>query len=246
MKKTIVLTDLFREFGDKAQDALNFIANETNRRKLAWLENEQTCQGNGRIDFNVNVTETANVSEPQFFIVLDDGRCVTKVEWTAGSEKYSKDQVVGIAVRTPLLSFIVSLKQWKERWSEDTDHCITGEHNEAQAMQILSGLEHTRQLVEAQEDEGDTAAKLCWNYNHKELQWYLPSLLELGTICAYKEEINDLLKLVGGDPLLFDKYYWASTEYSSFGAWVVGFGSGLFAYNSKCNSYVVRAVAAFI
>lgn len=179
MKKTIVLTDLFREFGDKAQDALNFIANETNRRKLAWLENEQTCQGNGRIDFNVNVTETANVSEPQFFIVLDDGRCVTKVEWTAGSEKYSKDQVVGIAVRTPLLSFIVSLKQWKERWSEDTDHCITGEHNEAQAMQILSGLEHTRQLVEAQEDEGDTAAKLCWNYNHKELQWYLPSLLEL-------------------------------------------------------------------
>lgn len=69
MKKTIVLTDLFREFGDKAQDALNFIANETNRRKLAWLENEQTCQGNGRIDFNVNVTETANVSEPQFFII---------------------------------------------------------------------------------------------------------------------------------------------------------------------------------
>lgn len=225
---------------------LSPMKSETNRRKLAWLENEQTCQGNGRIDFNVNVTETANVSEPQFFIVLDDGRCVTKVEWTAGSEKYSKDQVVGIAVRTPLLSFIVSLKQWKERWSEDTDHCITGEHNEAQAMQILSGLEHTRQLVEAQEDEGDTAAKLCWNYNHKELQWYLPSLLELGTICAYKEEINDLLKLVGGDPLLFDKYYWASTEYSSNSAWPVNFGSGHFLNFYKCYSYVVRAVAAFI
>ena len=113
-------------------------------------------------------------------------------------------------------------------------------------MQILSGLEHTRQLVEAQEDEGDTAAKLCWNYNHKELQWYLPSLLELGTICAYKEEINDLLKLVGGDPLLFDKYYWASTEHSSGYAWYVNFGSGHFSGDGKYYSSVVRAVAAFI
>ncbi len=244
MEKTNVLAGLFREFGDQAQDALDFIANETNRQKLTWLGNEQKHQGNGRIDFNV--TEAANVSEPQFFIALDDGRCITKLEWTAGSKKYSKDQVVGIAVRTPLTSFLVSLKQWKERWSEDTDHCITGEHNEAQAMQVLSGLEHTRQLVEAQKDEGNTAAKLCWNYNHKGLQWYSPCLLELGTICAYKEEINVLLELVGGDPLLFDEYYWASTEYSSYNAWNVYFGSGYFNGYTKFNSYVVRAVAAFI
>lgn len=243
MDKTTVLTDLFREFGDKAQDALDFIANDTNRRKLSWLENHQTSQLAGHVDFNVNVTPPSNIVEPQILIALEGGECITKDEWVSNSDHYSKADVVGIAVRTPLISFIVSLKQWKERWSEDTDHCITDKHNEARAIQVLSGLEHTRQIVEAQEDEGNTAAKLCWNYGHKGIQWYLPSLLELGTICAYKEEINNLLKLVGGDPLLSDKCYWASTEYSSYGAWFVNFGSGTFG-TSKCYGTVVRAVAA--
>ncbi len=235
MNKTNVLADLYREFGDKAQGALDFIANETNRRKLTWLENEQKSSPVGE-----------RVTEPQILIALEGGNYITKDEWIANPGYYSKEDVIGVAVKTPLISFIVSLKQWKGRWSEDTDHCIIDKHNEAQAIQILSGLEHTRRLVESQCDEGDTAAKLCWNYNHKGLQWYSPCLLELGTICAYKEEINVLLELVGGDPLLFDEYYWASTEYSSSYAWYVNFGSGYFSSSYKCISCVVRAVAAFI
>lgn len=244
MDKTTVLANLFREFGDKAQDALDFIANETNRRKLTWLENHQTQTPAGSVNFNVNVTSATGSIEPQFLIALEGGEYIDKDEWVANPNHYSKDDVIGIAVRTQLTSFIVSLKQWKERWSEDTEHCITDKHNEARAIQVLSGLEHTRQLVEAQEDEGNTAAKICWNYGHKDLQWYLPSLLELGTICAYKEQINELLKLVGGDLLLLDKYYWASTEGSSFYAWNVYFGSGGFINFGKYNSSVVRAVAA--
>ncbi len=235
MNKTNVLADLYREFGDKAQDALDFIANETNRRKLTWLENEQKSSPVGE-----------RVTEPQILIALEGGNYITKDEWIANPGYYSKEDVIGVAVKTPLISFIVSLKQWKDRWSEDTDHCIIDKHNEAQAIQILSSLEHTRQLVNAQEDEGNTAAKLCWNYNYKSLQWYSPSLLELSTICAYKEEINVLLELVGGDLLLLDECYWASTENSSSNAWVVSFGSGYFGYYYKYGSSVVRAVAAFI
>ena len=58
-------------------------------------------------------------------------------------------------------------------------------------------------------------------------------------------KVNEALEKAGGDKLL--KWSWASTEYSSGSAWIVGFGSGSFGGNhGKCGSYVVRAVAAFI
>ena len=62
-------------------------------------------------------------------------------------------------------------------------------------------------------------------------------------IAAYKEEINKLLEEIGGDPLA--SYYWSSTEGSSYGAWIVGFGSGSVHNGSKCYSYVVRPCTAF-
>jgi hypothetical protein len=35
-----------------------------------------------------------------------------------------------------------------------------------------------------------TAAKRCWNYQKGGFQWYLPCLMELGVLCAYRDEIN--------------------------------------------------------
>lgn len=230
------LTDLAMVFGPNSQAVLDFISDETNQRKLKRF-----------LDFQSDnvVTKPTTVEEiktTQIRIAMTGGKFLAKDEWVSGN--YDKNDVIGIAVITPCVKFILGLKEWKERWSEDTDHCITGEHTEAQALQIISGYEAVKQLVDAQEDEGNTAAKLCWNYGYKGLQWYLPCLLELNAVCANKEEINELLKLVGGDPLSIDECYWSSTEYSANGSWVVNFSNGNSDYGYKCHAYVVRPAVA--
>ena len=188
--------------------------------------------------------EAKRTGETKILIAVDGGGFLTREEWAVDNGAYSKDVVIGIAVITPLISFLVGLTEWEECWSKDNEHCIIKAHTEAEAFQVISGLEHTRQLVEAQEDEGNTAAKLCWNYRHKGLQWYLPCLLELNAICANKEEINELLKLVGGTPLRMDECYWSSTEYSASNSWLVYFISGFSINYNKCNTYVVRPAVA--
>lgn len=230
------LTDLAMVFGLNSQAVLDFISDETNQRKFKRY-----------LDFKSDnvVTKpstTEDVKTTQIRIAITGGKFLTKDEWVNGN--YDKNDVIGIAVITPCVKFILGLKEWKECWSEDTDHCITSEHTEAQALQIISGYEATKQLVDAQEDEDNTAAKLCWNYGYKGLQWYLPCLLELNAVCANKEEINELLKLVGGDPLSLDECYWSSTEYSAYGSWLVNFGSGYSNGNGKCIAYVVRPAVA--
>ena len=231
------LTDLMMVFGPHAQEALDFISDETNQRKFKNYLASQSGTAE-----SILVQNERTDKETKIRIAIDGGKFITKEEWNTG--KYSKDDVIGIAVITPVVQFILGLREWKERWSEDTDNCITGRHNEAQAFQILSGYEHTKQIVEAQEDEGGTAAKLCWNYGHKGLQWYMPCLLELNVVCANKEEINELLKLVGGDPLSLDECYWSSTEYSAVHSWLVNFSSGLSFNNSKYGALVVRPAVA--
>lgn len=231
------LTDLAMVFGPNSQAVLDFISDETNQRKFKRFLDFQS----DNVATKPSMTE--DVKTTQIRIAMTGGKFLTKDEWVNGN--YDKNDVIGIAVITPCVKFILGLKEWKERWSEDTDHCITGKHTEAQALQIISGYEATKQLVDAQEDEGNTAAKLCWNYGYKGLQWYLPCLLELNAVCANKEEINELLKLVGGDPLSLDECYWSSTEYSATYSWTVYFGSGNSGYgNYKCYANVVRPAVA--
>lgn len=230
------LTDLAMVFGPNSQEVLDFISDETNQRKFKRYLDFKS-------DNVVSKPATAEgVTTTQIRIAMTSGKFLTKEEWINGN--YDKNDVIGIAVITPCVKFILGLKEWKECWSEDTDHCITGKYTEAQALQIISGYEATKQLVDAQEDECNTAAKLCWNYGYKGLQWYLPCLLELNAVCANKEEINELLKLVGGDSFLFDKCYWSSTEYSTISSWLVYFGSDTSDGFYKHNAHFVRPAVA--
>ncbi len=237
MVKFDSLAELFAAFGPRAQEALDFISNEANLRKLKTANSALVSEPVSSTLVSVERTEGTQIR-----IAMDNGACLTKDEWTAG--EYDKENVVGIAVITPCVQFILGLHQWKERWSEDTDHVIIEKHTEAQALQVVSGLEATRALVEAQSEEGNTAAKLCWNYNHKGFQWYLPCLLELNAVCANMEEINELLKLVGGELLDEDECYWSSAENSSYYSWYVGFISGHSYNDYKGSTVVVRPAVA--
>lgn len=235
------LTDLVMVFGPHAQEALDFISDETNQRKLKRYLSFQPEAAS-----SILVQNERSNKETKILIAIDGGKFLTKQEWIESNGKYTTDDVIGIAISTPCVQFILGLHQWKARWSEDTDHCITGKHNEAEALQIVSGYEHTKAIVDAQSEEGDTAAKLCWNYGHKGLQWYLPSVLELCAVCANKKEINELLELVGGELLDLDECYWSSTEYSAYYSWYVYFYDGnVGSINGKYNTYVVRPAVAY-
>lgn len=231
------LTDLAMVFGSHAQEALDFISDETNQRKLQRYLDFQLEKPASILVQNERTDKGTKIR-----IAMTGGKLLTKEEWINGN--YAMSSVIGIAVITPCVQFILGLKEWKERWSEDIDHCITGKRIEAQAFQILSGYEATKELAEAQEDEGNTAAKLCWNYGYKNLQWYLPCLLELNAVCANKEEINELLKLVGGDPLSLDECYWSSIDGSTTYSWYVNFSNGYSGDSPKRYAYVVRPAVA--
>ena len=159
---------------------------------------------------------------------------------------------IGIIVTTEFMSRILAFDTWQEQWG-NTDRILTEEQNESVAMQTFSGLDLTKRIVEAQTDiDGMTAAKRCWNYQKGGLQWYLPCLMELGVLCAYRDEINKAMKEIGcPDECLLptedsdETWAWSSSEYSQYGSWLVYFSNGGFSGLSKCSSGMVRAVAAF-
>ena len=159
---------------------------------------------------------------------------------------------IGIIVTTEFMSRILAFDTWKEQWG-NTGRVLTEEQNESVAMQTFSGLDLTKRIVEAQTDiDGMTAAKRCWNYQKGGLQWYLPCLMELGVLCAYRDEINKAMKEIGcPDECLLptedsdETWVWSSSENSQYYSWYVYFSNGYFNYGSKCNSSMVRAVAAF-
>ncbi|WP_195637211.1 Lcl C-terminal domain-containing protein [Bacteroides ovatus] len=158
---------------------------------------------------------------------------------------------IGIIVTTEFMSRILAFDTWQEQWG-NTDRILTEEQNESVAMQTFSGLDLTKRIVEAQTDiDGMTAAKRCWNYQKGGLQWYLPCLMELGVLCAYRDEINKAMKEIGcPDECLLptedsdETWIWSSSEHSQGYSWGVHFSYGYFG-TGKCNSYMVRAVAAF-
>ena len=164
------------------------------------------------------------------------------------AQELTKNDVIGVVLQTEVVGMVVSLDQWEEIWcSEDNCKKFNEVCSEAEALQTLSGLGLTRNIVKQNEIDGEsmTAAMRCWQYEKGGLQWYLPCLYELGTIIAYRDELNEVFEVLGADLIDEDNWGWSSSEYGSHIAWNVNFGNGNFNGYGKCNSNVVRAVSAF-
>lgn len=157
----------------------------------------------------------------------------------------TNNDVIGIIIQTETIGIIMSLDTWEEVWNNDAI-LVNKACGEAEALQELSGLELTRSIVEKTKKNSDSmnAAIRCWDYGKGGLQWYLPSLYELGTIIAYRDEINEVLDMLDMPELNENDYGWSSSEHNTHNAWFVNFGSGNYGSN-KSNSIVVRAVSAF-
>lgn len=169
-----------------------------------------------------------------------------------GTRGMNYANAIGIIVETEFMSRVLAFDTWQEQWG-NTDRILTEKQNESVAMQTFSGLDLTKRIVEAQTDiDGMTAVKRCWNYQKGGLQWYLPCLMELGVLCAYRDEINKAMKEIGcPDECLLptedsdETWVWSSSEGSQYYSWYVGFSGGGFDNLGKYSSLMVRAVAAF-
>ena len=163
--------------------------------------------------------------------------------------RIDRGDVIGVILQTEVIGVVISFDQWNEIWCSDGNcKAFNKKCGEAEALQTLSGLELTRNIVKQNEEDGEsmTAAMRCWRYKKGNLQWYLPSLYELGTIIAYRDELNEVLEMLNADQFDEDDWGWSSSENYSWDAWGVNFGSGYFLGNGgKFNSFVVRAVSAF-
>ena len=166
---------------------------------------------------------------------------------------WTMDDIVGIVVQTPVIGLVVSIDKWDEIWGEygrvfHTDDDYTGD---SQNLMDLSGKELTDKIIDFMDNATQQrmyAAKRCKEYDKGGLNWYLPSVYELCTICAFKDEIRKAMEVFGitdEDMLNFEDYHWSSSEYNSYTAVYVNFDSGNIYFNFKSNSYSVRAVSAF-
>lgn len=188
--------------------------------------------------------------EKEIQVLGNDKQIYEIADFVAAGKTY-KD-AIGIVFGTPIiglrvLAFDGSMEQWGK-----TDRVLTESHNEAQAVQILCGLEDTKRIVREQVNlEKTTAAKWCWSYQKGNFQWYLPSVMELAALFLVRDQVNDAMEQLkcSSDYLLpiensYETWVWSSSEYSHYYSWHMNFDDGNLGYFSKHISYVVRAVAA--
>lgn len=158
---------------------------------------------------------------------------------------------VGIVFSSPVIGQrILAFPSWDIEWGE-LNTMYNKCYSELEAVQIISGLEDTKRVAEAQKDlDYMTAAQKCLSCEPKKFQWYLPSLVELGVIYALRDEINDAMKQLGCDNtclLPTEKFckseIWSCFEINKFNSWYVSFQDGNFYYDNKNIKYTVRAIA---
>lgn len=163
--------------------------------------------------------------------------------------RIDRGDVIGVILQTEVIGVIISLDQWNEIWcSEENCKVFNKTCSEAEALQTLSGLELTRNIVKQNEEDGEdmTAAMRCWQYKKGNLQWYLPSLYELGTIIAYRDELNEVLEMLDDDKFDEGDCVWSSSESGRCNTWFASSCAGYFYRKDKFDNIITRAVAAFI
>lgn len=164
-------------------------------------------------------------------------------------QNLSSEDVIGVVLQTETIGMVISLEKWHDLWCRNRNFKVYNKAcGEAEALQTLSGLELTRNIVEKNIADGETmtAAMRCWQYKKGNLQWYLPSLYELGTIIAYIDELNEVFEMLGADLLSKDDCGWSSSEYDNYNVWYVGFGGGRFnGFYSKSGDFTIIAVSAY-
>lgn len=105
--------------------------------------------------------------------------------------------------------------------------------------------------------EDDNHAFLVLTKDIKKVDWWdgkreceeqfaqMPNLRQLEVIYKNKEVLSKAFIAAGGETLDDEAYYWSSTEYSYYTAWILDMSDGYRSSNAKYHYYYVRPVLAF-
>lgn len=161
-----------------------------------------------------NVTLTADTSSVEYnsplirgvFIQHIDGSLYTESEWTNGG--FSNDVANGIAVIDSRASFVISKNQASQdyKWCSITSNLLSGVST---SLSEYNGKANTDYMAEV---DTSGAAYYCTNFIFPNGQsGYLPSYRELRLAYEYKEDITNIISVVGGDSFI-NSLYWTSTQ----------------------------------
>ena len=118
---------------------------------------------------------------------------------------------------------------------------ISGYNN---ALSDFNGLSNTETLVGLGADYVAANAAYKYNDGSSNLQWYLPSMGELGFLAPRFKEINNIITALGGVAVA-SSYFWSSSEYSSLNAYGLYTYGGSVDYANKSANYYVRPFSSF-
>lgn len=220
-----VRLELYREFGDEAKEAFDFI-----------IGNDAAC--------GVAAPESVAPANPYkdadgVYIIYKDG----SYELFTGHNGKENVKYVGLIYNGRHIAVALN-----NLGGEDKEYQFLKDGASAPEESVY----YTRQMgICAFEDfAGKANTEHIKNEYDSEIPFdllengeYIPAMGEWGLLMMFASRINEALVYVGGTPL--KGWLWSSTENSRSFAWVVGFVDGNTLSNYKYSSYSVRAVAAF-
>lgn len=177
------------------------------------------------------------------------------------AEELADDVVNGIAVCTENTSFCIMHRRTENyipwgRYGEvvpTLPKLYSEDWNEAQAMARAdyNGNLNTHKILKVHRatPAATWADGYSLNPNYVHRQYFLPSAGQLYLMYQNKGVIDAMIDVLNEAGYEFDKldydYYWSSSQYDEFCAWVVDMGSGYAGNLNKSYNDYVRAVSAF-
>lgn len=181
------------------------------------------------------------------YILRMNNRLYAKEKWDASWN----NEAVGVAVLSDNCKFVIAPTQnsdglyWSKGGAYDTVSGVTTATNSSTAKTDYKGVRNSSAILSKYGAGTDYAAGLCQNYSFKNgKKGYLGSCGEWQEVYNNKAEINACMNLIGGTPVSTDYYYWTSTQYNSYNAWILDWSDGSVSYYAKYGNNRVRAFAA--
>jgi hypothetical protein len=213
------LVSLYREFGDKAQKALDFI--EAN-------DGKQVIKITPSADQPYVGTRANGV-----YILLDDDTLVPFASDMPGPDEQPAQMVViyhdGHSFGIPFDGDLGESKLLNRDDIPKDDHCLS----DFEALLNWDFVGETKHIQEL-----GTPIKLPEGY-------YLPTSAVWLAILANQEEINNALEKFGGKPIDFSDDYWFAERCSVFFARFFSGSYGILSYYDVCYTYRVQAVTLY-
>lgn len=158
------------------------------------------------------------------FIQHVDGSLYTEEQWTEGG--FSNNLATGVAVSTEEAGFVVSKKEvgtqtsWRIPSSELVEGVVTASYLE-DAKRDFAGQSNT--LAMRNGATGGLIFLLDEQTFPNNIVGYIPSAGECWIAWQNKEQINALMKIIGGAG--FPSYLWTSTQMNASEAWKMSNGT---------------------